>query len=285
MQLICSQREFNDICAQLKQEPVIYIDTEFYRRDTYYAKLCLLQIATKKQCYIVDPLSGVDIAVFGEILSSNAIIKVLHSADQDLQIFYNIFGFLPNNIFDTQIAANVCNMGNGCSYQKLCQKLLNIDLDKSLQVSDWQVRPISAEHLKYASLDVQYLVPLYEKLSNIINNQGLELEFKRQMNNMVLQQSKSSSPERIMQRMKIYDINNLQRNNLLELISFREECAQKINIPRNHFLTDNDLIHLAIKLPKSQQDCDKMGIYMKRVYREKFMKKLVDLCIGLQENE
>ena len=127
------------------------IDTEFIRETTYFAKLCLIQIATKKISFIIDPLSNnINLEPLWEILNKNQIIKVMHSGRQDMEIFYNATGRLPSPVYDTQVAAMVCGFGDQVSYENLVNNLLDIKIDKSSRVSDWSYRPLSNKQISYS---------------------------------------------------------------------------------------------------------------------------------------
>lgn len=283
MQLIDSQKQFDEIIEIFTNEPVLFIDTEFHRRDTYYAKLCLIQISTLREQFIIDTLCDIDISGFANILTNRKIVKVIHSADQDLLIFYHHWKIIPKNIFDTQIAASVCGLGKSISYQNLCMNLLDIEIDKSLQRSNWQQRPLSKEALEYAVEDVIHLVPLYDKLKNVLRSRNLWQTYKQQINKVTSIESIEFSPRKILSRMKSNDLNNKKKGILLELISFREDCARKLNIPRNFFLTDKELIKLSTKLPITASDLKGVCIGNKHLYKHNFNEKLLSLCAGLRE--
>lgn len=283
MQLIDSQKKFNEVIKIFANESALFIDTEFHRRDTYYAKLCLIQVSTLREQYIIDTLCGIDISGFVDILTNRKIIKVIHSADQDLIIFYHMFGIIPKNIFDTQIAASVCGLGKAASYQTLCMQLLDVEIDKSMQTSNWQSRPLSKESLEYAVTDVMHLVPLYDKLKNVLRQRNLWQIYKQQISKLTSEESFEFSPQKVMNRMKINDLTNRQKRSLLELISFRESCAQELNIPRSFFLADKDLIKIACRLPITSAELGSIGINRKYLYKNNFNERLLSLCAGLRE--
>lgn len=283
MHLILNQTDFDQLCEKLNQESILYIDTEFYRRNTYYAKLCLIQIATKKEQYLIDALSGINLQQLKKILSNKKIVKVFHSADQDLQIIYHTFKIMPENIFDTQVAANVCGIGRAYGYQKLCKEILNIDVDKTLQTSDWQVRPLSEELMKYAMKDTEYLIPLYEKLYNIIDAGGLWPDFHRKTTELLDQQKYKSSPERVLSRIRLPNDSDYFRERMLLLVTFREECAIQLDIPRSYFLTDDELISICQELPTTDKHLQRLVISHRFLNKNDYKSKLLDLCVGIRE--
>ena len=129
--IIDNVKDLNSIIKVIQDEDFLAIDTEFIRETTYFSKLCLIQIATKKISFIIDPLSNnINLEPLWEILNNNQIIKVMHSGRQDMEIFYNATGMLPSPVYDTQVAAMVCGFGDQVSYENLVKNLLNIKIDK-----------------------------------------------------------------------------------------------------------------------------------------------------------
>src|SRR3569832_2522065 len=154
------------LIAELSGAPYLALDTEFLRDQTYYPKLCLVQVAAPGVEGIIDPLApGLDLAPFYDLIARPDIVKVMHAARQDIEIFYLQGGVLPNPLFDTQIAAMVCGFGDAASYETLARKLAHVEIDKSARFTDWSHRPLSKRQLEYALADVTHLRVLYERLS------------------------------------------------------------------------------------------------------------------------
>jgi len=92
---------------RLRQAPVVGIDTEFMREKTYFAKLCLIQLASDDVAAIVDPLVCKDLSPLAELFEDTAVIKVLHAGGQDLEIFFRECDTTLSPVFDTQVAATL----------------------------------------------------------------------------------------------------------------------------------------------------------------------------------
>lgn len=146
------------------------LDTEFMRRSTYYPKLALAQVAHAGSCWLIDPLAydaGDDLRalVAGRMC-------VMHSASEDMEALAPLLGDAALQLFDTQIAAALCGMGPGLSYQKLVASMLGIDIPKDETRSDWLQRPLTAGQLEYAAQDVEYLGPLHARLAAELARRG-----------------------------------------------------------------------------------------------------------------
>ena len=215
MQIIDNQEKFNNICKKLASEPVIFMDTEFHRRITYYAKLSVVQIASKEDKVIIDILAVTDLTALKELLLNQEVLKVFHAPLQDFEIFLNIFGKLPNNIFDTQIAAGVIGLDDVMGYSRLCQAMLNINLDKTMQKANWLERPLSKKLLDYAIKDVEYLIPLYRDLSRTISERNLWDTYKTRSQKLLDVNSYKQTPERIMKKMRLQGVSeHFQKNHI-----------------------------------------------------------------------
>ena len=163
-----SNEGLTTLIAELSGAPYLALDTEFLRDQTYYPKLCLIQVASpvvngQSVEAIIDPLApGIDLAPFYELLKRPDIVKVLHAARQDIEIFYLQGGMLPHPLFDTQVAAMVCGFGDAASYETLARRIAHVEIDKSARFTDWSHRPLSKRQLEYALADVTHLRVIYE---------------------------------------------------------------------------------------------------------------------------
>ena len=171
MNIILNNAQLEKFCQTISAEDFITIDTEFARDKTYFPKLCLIQIASASDAVLIDPLSPeLNLAPLDLILQDPNIVKVFHSAKQDLEILLLFNRHLPKNIFDTQIAASFCGFGESVSYESLVFKMLNIKVDKSSRVSDWTIRPLSVKQIDYALGDVVHLREIYLMLIKMLRH-------------------------------------------------------------------------------------------------------------------
>ena len=166
MRLIDTNEELQKFCDILQKQDFITVDSEFIREHTYYPKLCLIQVAYDDDAAIIDPLADIDLSPFFTVLQNPDIVKVFHAGRQDIEIFYNLSGQIPQNVFDTQIAAMVCGFTENIGYGNLVHEITHVELDKSCRLTDWSKRPLEEDQLQYAAGDVTYLVDCYKYLQN-----------------------------------------------------------------------------------------------------------------------
>ena len=239
----------------IENEKYISIDTEFIRDNTYFSKLCLIQVASKNHSFIIDPLKeDVKLDSLRKILNKDTIIKIFHSGRQDMEIFYHLFGELPKPIYDTQIAAMVCGFGDQVSYENLVNTLLNIRIDKSSRVSNWSFRPLTEKQIIYALSDVTHLVRIYEKLKNQISNGNRSLWIEDEMKSLAEIKNYKINPSEAWMKIKIKSTKREYLNRVKFLAEWRENVSIKSNIPKNRIMRDDTLLDLASINPKSNED-------------------------------
>ena len=130
--IIRDNDKLKEFCNKCIKEKVLAIDTEFIRENTYYPILCLIQIASDSFSAVIDPLSEIDLEPVWEILANKDILKVFHAGRQDIEIFFNLTGKIPTPIYDTQIAAMFCGLGDQVSYDGLVNKFLGLTISKEI---------------------------------------------------------------------------------------------------------------------------------------------------------
>ena len=259
IQYINHPEQLAPLCELISREPWIALDTEFLREKTYYPKFCLLQIAAPGWVACVDPLAIPDLSQLLTAIYNPAITKVLHSCRQDLEIFFQITGRVPEPIFDTQIAAPLLGFQENPGYAMLVSSFLNINLNKAHTRTDWSVRPLSEDQIQYAADDVIYLCKIYnlmcEQLSQLGRLDWLDSDFAL-LNDPELYQL---SPENAW--LKIRGKNKLtgrQLSILQSLTEWRERTAQNENKPRNWLFPDDMLLELAKLQPVTLSDLAKI---------------------------
>lgn len=161
-----------------RREKFIAVDTEFVREELDVPALCLIQIATNSNVYVIDVLS-VNIGFLSKIFADDALLKVFHSGRQDIEILQQN-GLEIKNVYDTQLYEMVLSTNENVSYQFLVDKYLGKSIKKSCSMSNWLQRPLSKKQIKYSVGDVSYLREIYQhqkrKLEELGRTNWLEQE-------------------------------------------------------------------------------------------------------------
>jgi ribonuclease D len=255
MTLINTTSELAAAAKRLRTEPYITIDTEFMRERTYWAKLCLVQLAGRDEAVAVDTLApGIDLAPLLDLLADKAVLKVFHACRQDLEIFLRLMGgSLPEPVFDTQIAAMVCGFGEEVAYETLVSRLAKARLDKSSRFTDWSRRPLSEAQLAYALADVTHLRVIYEKLKRRIEEGGRMPWVEEETRYLLDPRLYVTEPEDAWQRLKVRSREPRFIALVQHLAAWRERKAQARDLPRNRVVRDDLLLELAAQKPRDQE--------------------------------
>lgn len=250
--VITKTQHLSDLCTRLSQSPYVTVDTEFLREKTYYSKLCLIQIANNHESAIIDPLSPeLNLSPLWDLMKNDTVTKVFHAGRQDLEIFYHMMGQLPQNLFDTQIAAMVCGFGEQVGYETLVQNIVKESLDKSSRFTDWSNRPLTDKQLNYAIGDVTHLRTIYDHLYKILSDNNrlhwLEEEFAA----LTSPATYVIESENIWQRLRTRGGKPEFLVILKYIAWWREDFAKRKNLPRQRILRDDTLLDIAANAPQT----------------------------------
>ena len=247
MQIVQDNKSLDKLCKKLKKHKVVYLDTEFKRDKTYWPILCTLQFRLPRSSYLIDFIDGkdLDFTELINILTRENILKVMHSARQDVEVLYSHFKIITAPIFDTQLAYQIIYQVNSIGYTNMINKFYKTDLSKKYQLSDWTVRPLSKEQLLYAESDVKYLPKVFKKLNSNINKLHLT-DTLNKLHLAILDVKDIYNPNKAFKRFKTKRINKSEMKKLKIFTTWRELKAQEKNIPRNWIISDKT-IDLSLK--------------------------------------
>ncbi|CAC9436952.1 Ribonuclease D (EC 3.1.26.3) [uncultured Gammaproteobacteria bacterium] len=253
--MIQTQTQLHDFLHRIKDETELAIDTEFKWTNTYYPKLCLLQIASETVADCIDILAIENLAPLFDKLYQKNMLWIAHAAHNDIEVLYRYSKQLPSQVFDTQIAPDLlknlrpegANFGAQMSYQTLTEILQSITLEKAYTRLDWTTRPLPEEAIEYALDDVRYLIKNYHQLKAQLNNE--------QKLNWLMEEGQS------LLNIDLYEVDIFQswqkvkgfsrlpkqmRHLAAQLAAWREYCAIDKDKPRRWILSDNDLINIVL---------------------------------------
>jgi ribonuclease D len=248
--LISSSAELDALCQRLASETFVTVDTEFMRERTYWPELCVVQLAGDNEVAVIDAQAdGIDLAPLGRLLADAAVQKVFHAARQDIEIFVLKFGDTPRPMFDTQVAAMVAGFGDQVGYDSLVSGLTGGHIDKAHRFSDWSVRPLSAAQIEYAAADVTHLRGVYRKLCERLERDGRLDWVGEEMALLGDPATYRPDPETLWERLRPRTNNRRVLGILRAITRWREQEAQRSNIPRQRMLKDETLLEIAATGP------------------------------------
>lgn len=268
MKIITRTDDLASFCHRAKNHPYITVDTEFLRERTYYSKLCLVQVAypgdEDDSAVLIDPLAdGLSLDPLMELFKDTDVVKVFHAARQDLEIFYIDHGVIPEPLFDTQVAAMVCGFGEQVGYETLVKRIAKSSLDKSSRFTDWSRRPLTDAQQKYALADVTHLRQIYEYLNKKLKSSKRDRWVKEELGILTDPETYITRPDQAWRRIKTRTNSTRFLGIVRELARFREDYAQKRNIPRNRVFKDDALVELASTKPQNMEDLGRSRLLLR----------------------
>lgn len=254
---IADTSELEKICAQLASQEFIAVDTEFLRENTYYPKLCLIQLSAGDITVSVDPLAnGIDLSALFALMKDRQIMKVFHAGRQDMEIFLTLMQELPGPIFDTQVAAMVCGYGEQVGYDRLVKGVLDINLDKGPRFTDWSQRPLSEKQQRYALDDVIHLASIYPIIRGKIEEAGRMEWLKEESQILTSRSTYEINPADAWMRVKQRGHKPASLNRLKYLAAWRETEARRRDLPKTRLIKDETLVAVAEANPKNRSAFD-----------------------------
>jgi len=224
----------------------VALDTEFVFERTYRPRLGIIQVAVAGEIALVDAVRVPDLSPLAPLLVDPARRKLLHSGSGDLPILRRAGGASMHGLFDTQVAAAFAGLGASLSYAALVKLLLGVELAKHETRTDWLRRPLSADQLRYAAEDVEYLPAVAADLEERLRVLG-RLEWALEDSaTLALHDSDTPDPVVAWRRVKGIDrLNTTARAVARGLAAWREREADRLDMARPFLLRDETLVALA----------------------------------------
>jgi ribonuclease D len=268
MRTITTTDDLAVFCAAAKNEAYVTIDTEFLRERTYWSKLCLIQLALPGKdgdAALVDPIAGdaMSMEPLYDLFRHKATVKVFHAARQDLEIFFVEGGVFPEPMFDTQVAAMVCGFGEQVGYETLVKKIAHEPLDKTSRFTDWSRRPLTEAQMVYALADVTHLRVIYEFLASQIVKNGRQKWVEEELSILTDPATYTVTPDEAWTRVKTRTTSGRFLAIVKELARFREDYAQKNNVPRSRVMKDDALLELASTRPTNAEELGRSRLLLR----------------------
>jgi ribonuclease D len=260
--IVTDSVELDTAVARLRDAPRLALDTEFMRERTYYPQLCLIQIASDSDCFLVDPLAGVQLDALFEVLTDRNKLKILHAARQDLEVLLQsdqrgAAAALAVPVFDTQSAAALLGLAPQLGYAELVARRLGHSIDKGQTRTDWARRPLSPAQLAYAADDVRHLLELHTELERDLQNQGRADWLREDMTSIERISLYRTEPGDAWRRLKgLGRLRPRERALGRALAGWREQRAITCDRPRGWILADEALFAIATQQPRSTADLE-----------------------------
>ncbi|MCZ6502048.1 MAG: ribonuclease D [Gammaproteobacteria bacterium] len=250
-----SERDLQKAIDACMEKTVVSVDTEFARFNTYYPMVGLIQIYEGEVCYLIDPLVVDDLSALADLLVAEEIIKVFHACSEDMEVFKYCLDAIPSPVVDTQIAAAALGVGFSISYQNMVEHYLSVNVPKEETRSDWLQRPLTMSQLKYAALDVIYLLRVYEIQRDHLQEMQRENWVREECDELSVDLPTMIEPDSCYHKLKgLWKLDRKQLSVLKALCAWREVRARELNVPRNRIVEQKSLMNIASANISQKQD-------------------------------
>ncbi len=245
--LITETVELRTVVEESSKQPAVAVDLEGNSFHRYPESVCLVQLATRKHVYLIDPLAIDDMSALGDLLNDSRVVKLAHSADYDVRSLDREWRFRLVNLFDTSIAASFVGIEQ-TGLSNVLKEVLNVDIPKhkKLQRADWTIRPLADDLIVYAAADVLHLSSLYELLTRRLKELGRLSWVLEECHRLAQVRYSKPDPDTAFLSLKgSRELDGRGLSILKSLTSFRESEARRIGRPHFRVMPDSTLISLA----------------------------------------
>jgi ribonuclease D len=252
--MIETREDLQRLVEKLAGETVLAWDLEADSLHHYREKVCLIQIATSTEVFLVDPLAVTDLSPLAALLENPAIRKVFHGADYDIRSLYRDFSLSVHNLFDTMIACQLLGEKE-VGLAAVLKKRFGAELDKRYQKADWSRRPLDAGMITYAAADTLFLVALYRQLEKELADRGRLSWVEEEC--LLLSEVRAADRDGEPFYLRFKGASRMDRRTLAvleELLQFRDEKARLSDRPPFKILSNETMRELAEKKPSTLQD-------------------------------
>jgi ribonuclease D len=251
--VVTDQHRVAEIARDIEQAGAFALDLEFVSESRYVPELCLMQVAwgdpDDPEMAALDPLE-VDCRPVADLVASPRIETVFHAAQADLALLAYRFDTVPVAVYDTQIAAAFLGLGEQIGYANLMASLLDVQIDKGHQYTDWCRRPLSPEQLSYALDDVRYLGRAWTLMRGDLEDAGRLAWVEEETELHAAKASTRIPPEERYRRVKGWNrLKGKQLGALRGLAAWRERLALDENRPPSWIVGDRPLLEIARHRP------------------------------------
>ncbi len=260
-QMITTNDALAALCETARTQRALALDTEFVRTRTYYPQLGLIQLYDGENVALIDPLTITDWAPFQALLQDQNVTKFLHAGSEDLEVFQNTFGMMPDPFIDTQVVASFVGHPLSCGFATLVEHHTGVVLDKSESRTDWLARPLTERQCDYAAADVWYLLPVAHKLMEQVRDAGWLTAALNECRLMTQRRGEVLDPDEAYREItNAWQLRPRQLACLRLLAGWRLRKARERDMAVNFVVREEHLWKVARHMPGSLGELDGLGL-------------------------
>lgn len=267
--LVQDARGFERLLQHLERAHEVAVDTEADSFFSYREKVCLIQVTAGDEDFLVDPLAGFDIGALGRVLADPRKLKVFHDGEYDILILKRDYRFEFQNLFDTRVAAATLGTQTP-GLATVLRDHFGIELDKSMQRSNWSERPLSDKQIRYARLDTHFLLPLMREQQPKLeaSRRAMIVEGECRRLEQLRPPEVSFDPDDYVKVKGARLLDPMERQVLRELFVLRDGLAKAADQPPFRIMNPETLIELARVQPRHRGELARVrGFTPKQIAR------------------
>ena len=255
------------------------VDIEESRENSYLGYICLIQIATEDNVFLIDTISlRKEILDLKPIFTNTKIVKIFHGSYNDTQWLFRDFGIICVNVFDTYLAAihlGLKKHGLNYLWEQYCNYIMASEYKKKMQTSRWDTRPLTKEQIVYGAQDAQHLIYLMQEMMKAMSDEHI-LSMRIQTNKICKKQfSLEINEDTCMELLKKHSnqaIDSQTRYIFLEIFRLRDKLARELNCKPNMISPIETLVSLSFEKPTSSPT---LNTYPKCIFLERSKIKIL----------
>jgi ribonuclease D len=250
--VVTDARGLERLLEDLERQREIAVDTEADSFFNFREKVCLVQVTVEDRDYLVDPLSGLDLRPLGRVLADPSKTKVFHDGEYDILTLKRDYGFEFRTLFDTRVAEAALGVESP-GLASVLRARFGVELDKSMQRSNWSARPLTEKQIRYARLDTRYLLPLMRAQRVELESRGrtMIVEGECARLELLVPSGPSFSPDDFVKLPGVRTLDLLAQRRLRELFVLRQSLAEESDLPLFKVIGNDALVEVARRAPRT----------------------------------
>ncbi len=250
--LITQPARLPELTTALRQAGRFALDTESNSLYAYHYQVCLIQISTAQQDYLIDTLALPDQSWLAALVADAGIEVTIHAAENDILLLHRDFGFTFGRVFDTLWAARILGWERP-GLAAILQEQFGIGLDKGMQRTDWGRRPLSARQCQYARLDTHFLLALRDHQEQELRARGRWQEAQETFAELLHIRWEEKEAPTFWRLPGVNDLAPREQGVLAALFAWREQAAAQRDLPPFKVLQNETLLELARTQPETER--------------------------------
>ncbi|MFM7260549.1 MAG: ribonuclease D [bacterium] len=248
-QLVTTKDGLVEALAHVRAAGTFAYDTEFIGEESYWPRICLVQLATTERVILVDAVAVPDLAPIFELVADPSLLTLVHAGTQDLEPVRRILGREPTNILDVQVAAAFAEMPWPAGLEKLVERFAGHRISKGHTFTNWDARPLTPSQLRYAADDVRYLPLVWERLRCELEARGTLAWAMRECDQSGKIPARFDEESQIRRTMKSWPMKPAQIPTLRLVTRLRDTIARAEDLPHRVVMPDETLAEIVRQKP------------------------------------